>query len=153
MLLNRSAHIPSCIKKTVLNLKREGGSGRVSDLELKGLLVRDSTEALCCVLEKDTLSSAYATYTLCHPSQKSSLRGVFSHFRLRIQVLLSLAMFSHGLSMYCNSGLRGHYGLPRMIVHSLRACHILLGPLTFCCIPIKFFYVLSSPVRIFYGEM
>ena len=37
-------------------LKRSGSV--VSSVILEGSLVRDSTEALCCVIEQDTLSSA-----------------------------------------------------------------------------------------------
>ena len=34
---------------------------RSDRLEVEGLWVRDSLEALCCDLEQDTLSSAYST--------------------------------------------------------------------------------------------
>ena len=66
-------------------------------------------------------------------------RGVFSHFCLWVQVLLSLATFSHGLSRSAVTEAR--YGLSRMVLRFLPACHVLLGPLTFCYVAIKFCYV------------
>ena len=64
-------------------------------------------------------------------------RDVYSHFCLCVQVLLSLATFSHGLLR--SAVMR--YGLSRMVLRSIPACHVLLGPLTFCYVAIKFCYV------------
>ena len=73
-------------------------------------------------------------------------RGCFSHFCLCVQVLLSLATFSHGLSRsavkVCRDiGSPVRYGLSRMFLRFLPVCHVLLGPLTFCYVAIKFCYV------------
>ena len=65
-------------------------------------------------------------------------RGVFSHFCLCVQVLLSLATFSHGLS---RSVVTEVCRLSRMILRFLPACHVLLGPLTLRYVAIKFCYV------------
>ena len=61
-----------------------------------------------------------------HGSQKRSSPWGFGHFCLRIQVLLSLTTFSHGLSRYPRQRLDSALGLPRMIVRLLTACHVLL---------------------------
>ena len=62
-------------------------------------------------------------------------RDVFSHFCLCVQVLLSLATFSHGLSRSAVAEAR----------RRATVCHgwfyVLLGPLTFCYVVIKFCYV------------
>ena len=72
-------------------------------------------------------------------------RGVICHFCLCVQVLLSLATFSHGLSRsvkVCRDrGSPARYGLSRIALRFLPACHVLLGPLTFCYVAIKFCYV------------
>ena len=68
-------------------------------------------------------------------------RHCFGHFCLRIQVLLCIMTFSHGLSRYpwqtvCAESGRVHFalreaqGLPRLIVHFLPTFHVLLEPLT-----------------------
>ena len=91
-----------------------------------------------------------------HGSQKRSSPWCFSHFCLCVQVLLSLATFSHGLcsssvkSRYVFSwsvkvcrdrGSPARYGLSRMVLRFTPACHVLLGPLTFCYVAIKCCYV------------
>ena len=68
-------------------------------------------------------------------------RGVFSHFCLCVQVLLSLATFLHGLSRSAVTEARRRYGLSRMVLRFIPACQVLLGPLTFCYVAIKFCYV------------
>ena len=68
-------------------------------------------------------------------------RGVFSNFCLCVQVVLSLATFSHGLSRSAVTGSPARYGLSRMVLRFIPACHVLLGPLTFCYVAIKFCYV------------
>ena len=72
-------------------------------------------------------------------------RDVFTHFCLCVQVLLSLATFSHGLSRSAVPEAR--YGLSRMVLRFIPACHVLLGPLTFCYVAIKFCYVYQAPSR------
>ena len=67
------------------------------------------------VLQIDFIMEANTVHSVCnigylmlglhyvpgsHGSQKRSLPWCFSHFCLCVQVLLSLAMFSHGLSRY-----------------------------------------------------
>ena len=61
-------------------------------------------------------------------------RGVFSHFCLCVQVPLSLAR-SVKVCRVRDSPAR--YGLSRMVLRLLPACHVLLGPLTFCYVAIK----------------
>ena len=68
-------------------------------------------------------------------------RGGFSHFCLCVQVLLSLATFFHGLSRSAVTEAQARYGLSRMVLRFIPACHVLLGPLTFCYVAIKFCYV------------
>ena len=68
-------------------------------------------------------------------------RGVFSHFCLCVQVLLSLATLCHGLPRSAVTEARRRYGLSRMVLRFLTAYHVLLRPLTFCYVAIKFCYV------------
>ena len=69
-------------------------------------------------------------------------RGAFSHVCLCVKVLLSLATFSHGLSRSAVLEARAaRYGLSRMVLRFIPACHVLFGPLTFCYVAIKFCYV------------
>ena len=65
-------------------------------------------------------------------------RGVFSLFCLCVQVLLRSLRF---LTVCQGRGLPAHYGLSRIILRFLPACYVLLGPLTFCYVAIKFCYV------------
>ena len=76
-----------------------------------------------------------------HGSQKRSSQWCFSHFCLCVQVLLSLATFSQGLSRSAMTEARRRYGLSRMVLRFIPACNVLLGPLTFCYVAIKFCYV------------
>ena len=71
----------------------------------------------------------YPAATAVTVARNVARRGVFSHFRLCSQVLLCLATFSHGLSRSAVTETR--YGLSRMVLRFLPACHVLLGPITF----------------------
>ena len=65
-------------------------------------------------------------------------RGVFSHFCLCVQVLLSLATFSHGLSRQRLAGaLRSVTDCSTFPPGQLRS----VGNFTFCYVAIKFCYV------------
>ena len=65
-------------------------------------------------------------------------RGGFRHFCLRIRVLSSLAMFLTVCQGISDRGSTAHYGPSRMVLCFLPACHVLLGPLTFCYVLVKF---------------
>ena len=75
-----------------------------------------------------------------HGSQKRSSPWCFSHFCLCVQVLISLATFSQCLPRSVG-GSRARYGLSWMVLRFPPACLVLLGPLTFCYVAIKFCYV------------
>ena len=80
------------------------------------------------------------TATAVTVARNVARRGVFSHFRLCVQVLLSL----HFLTVCQGSRDKGspaRYGLSRMVLRFFPACHVLLGSLTFWYVPIKFCYV------------
>ena len=64
-------------------------------------------------------------------------RGVFSHFCLSE----SRYVFSRSVKVCRDRGSPARYGLSRMVLRFLRACHVMLGPLTFCYVAIKFCYV------------
>ena len=69
-------------------------------------------------------------------------RGVFSHFCLCVQVLLSLAtFFSRSVKVCRDRGSPARYSLSGMVLRFIPACHVLLGPLTFCYVALKFCYV------------
>ena len=50
-------------------------------------------------------------------------------------------VFSRPVKVCRDRGLPARYGLSRMVLRFLPACHVLLGPLTFCYVVIKFCYV------------
>ena len=54
-------------------------------------------------------------------------RGVFSHFC----PVKSRYVFSRSVKVCRDRGSPKHYGRSRMVLRSIPACHVLLGPLTF----------------------
>ena len=64
-------------------------------------------------------------------------RGVFSKFCL----VKSRYVFSRSVKVCRDRGSSARYGLSRMVLRFLPACHVLLVPLTFCYVAIKFCYV------------
>ena len=75
-------------------------------------------------------------------ARNEARRGVFNHYCLCVQVLLSLATFFLRSVKVCRvRGSPARFGLSRMVLRFLPACHVLLGPLTFCYVAIKFCYV------------
>ena len=50
-------------------------------------------------------------------------------------------VFSRSVKVCRDRGSPARYGLSRMVLRFLPACHVLLGPLTFCYVAIKFCYV------------
>ena len=64
-------------------------------------------------------------------------RGVFSHFC----PVKSRYVFSRFVKVCRDRGSPARYGLSRMVLRFIQACHVLLGPLTFCYVAIKFCYV------------
>ena len=70
-----------------------------------------------------------------HGSQKRSSPWCFQSF-------LSLCSSSVKSVKVCRDrGSPARYGLSRMVLRFLPACHVLLGPLTFCYVATKFCYV------------
>ena len=64
-------------------------------------------------------------------------RGVFSHS----SSVKSRYVFSRSVKVCRVRGSPARYGLSRMVLRFLPACHVLLEPLTFCYVAIKFCYV------------
>ena len=81
-----------------------------------------------------------------HGSQKRSSRRVFSHFCLCVQVLLSLATFSHGLSR------EACYRLSRTVLRFLSACQVSVGTSHILLRCDQVLLRLSSSVKVFYDE-
>ena len=68
-------------------------------------------------------------------------RGVFSHFlSLNSSSVKSCYVFSRSVKVCRDRGSAARYGLSRMVLRFLPACHILLGPHTVCYVTIKFCY-------------
>ena len=73
-----------------------------------------------------------------HGSQKrSSPWGFYSFLSSYSSSVKSRYVFSRSVKISVTL----HYGLSWTIIRFLPACHILLGPLMFCYVPIKFCYV------------
>ena len=68
-------------------------------------------------------------------------RGVFSHFVFVLSSVKSRYVFSRSVKVCRDRGSPSRYGLSRMVLRFIPACHVLLGPLTFCYAAIKFCYV------------
>ena len=75
--------------------------------------------------------------------------------RLGVLVILSLYsssvksryVFSRSIKVCRDRGSPARYGLSWMVLRFLPACHVLLGPLTFCYVAIKFCYVYQVLAR------
>ena len=74
-------------------------------------------------------------------------RGVFSHFAFCSSSVKSSYVFSRSVKVCRDRGSPVHYDLSRMVLRFLPACHVLLGPLTFCYVAIKFCYVYQVLTR------
>ena len=69
-------------------------------------------------------------------------RDVFSHFlSLCSSSVKSRYVFSRSVKVCRSRGSPARYGLSRMVLRFIPVCHVLLGPLTFCYVAIKFCYV------------
>ena len=69
-------------------------------------------------------------------------RDVFLSFlSLCSSSVKSRYVFSRSVKVCRGRGSPARYGLSRMVLRSIPACHVLLGPLTFCYVAIKFCYV------------
>ena len=75
-------------------------------------------------------------------------RGVFCHCCLCSSSVKSRYVFSRSVKVCRDRGSPARYGLSRMVLRFLPACHVLLGPLTFCYVAIKFCYVYQVLSRI-----
>ena len=68
-------------------------------------------------------------------------RGAFSHFMsLCSSSVKSRYVFSRSVKVCRDRGSPARYGLSRVVLRFIPACHGLLGPLTFCYVAIKFCY-------------
>ena len=77
-----------------------------------------------------------------HGSQKHSSPWCFGSFlSLCWSSVKSRYVFSRSVKVCRDSGSPARYGLSRMVLRFLPVCHVLLGPLTFCYVAIKFCYV------------
>ena len=77
-----------------------------------------------------------------HGSQKRSSPWCFYSFlSLCSSSVQSRYVFSRSVKVCRDRGSPVRYGLSRMVLRFLPACHVLLGPLTFCYAAIKFCYV------------
>ena len=77
-----------------------------------------------------------------HGSQKRSSPWCFESFlSLCSSSVRSRYVFSRSVKVCRDRGSPARYGLSRMVLRFLPACHVLLGPLTFCYVAIKFCYV------------
>ena len=75
-------------------------------------------------------------------SQKRSSPWCFySVLYLCSSTVKSRYVFSRSVKVCRDRDSPVHYGLSRMVLRFLLACHVLLGPLTFCYVAIKFCYV------------
>ena len=69
-------------------------------------------------------------------------RGVFLSFLfLCSSSVKSRYVFSRSVKVCHDRGSPARYGLSRMVLRFIPACHVLLGPLTFCYVAMKFCYV------------
>ena len=76
-----------------------------------------------------------------HGSQKRSSPWCFYSFlSLCSSSAKSRYVFSRSLKVCRDRGSPARYGLSRMVLRFIPACHVLLGPLTFCYVAIKFCY-------------
>ena len=77
-----------------------------------------------------------------HGSQKRSSPWCFESFlSLCSSSVKSRYVFTRSVKVCRDRGSPARYGLSRMVLRFLPACHVLLGPLTFCYVAIKFCYV------------
>ena len=77
-----------------------------------------------------------------HGSQKRSSPWCFwSFLSLCSSSVKSRYVFSRSVKVFRDRDSPARYGLSRMVLRFIPACHVLLGPLTFCYVAIKFCYV------------
>ena len=77
-----------------------------------------------------------------HGSQKRSSPWCFESFLSLCSSSVKFRyVFSRSVKVCRDRDLPARYGLSRMVLRFLPACHVLLGPLTFCYVAIKFCYV------------
>ena len=77
-----------------------------------------------------------------HGNQKRSSPWRFESFlSLCSSSVKSPYVYSRSVKVCRDSGSPARYGLSRMVLRFLPACHVLLGPLTFCYVAINFCYV------------
>ena len=77
-----------------------------------------------------------------HGSQKRSSPWCCKSFlSLYSSSVKSRYVFSRSAKICRDRGSPARYGLSRMVLRFLPACHLLWGPLTFCYVAIKFCYV------------
>ena len=77
-----------------------------------------------------------------HGSQKRSSPWCFYSFLpLCSSSVKSRYVFSRSVKVCRDRGLQARYGLSRMVLRFIPACHVLLGLLTFCYVAVKFCYV------------
>ena len=74
-------------------------------------------------------------------------RGVLVILSLCSSSVKSRYVFSRSVKVCRDRGSLACYGLSRVILRFLPACHVLLGPLTFCYVAIKFCYVYQVLLR------
>ena len=69
-------------------------------------------------------------------------RGVFKSFlSLCSSSVKSRYVLSRSVKVCRDRGSPARYGLSRMVLRFIPACHVLLGPVTFCYVAVKFCYV------------
>ena len=68
-------------------------------------------------------------------------RGVLVIFVFVISSVKSRYVFSRSVKVCRDRDSQARYGLSRMVLRFIPACHVLLGSLTFCYVAIKFCYV------------
>ena len=89
-----------------------------------------------------------------HVSQKRSSPWCFSHFlSLCSSSVKSRYVFSRSVKVCRDRGSPACYGLSRMVLRFLPACHVLLGPLPFLLRCDQVLLRLSSSVKVFSDEM
>ena len=77
-----------------------------------------------------------------HGSQKRSSPWCFKSFlSLCSSSVKSRYVFSWSVKVCRDRGSTARYGVSRMVLRFIPACHVLLGPLTFCYVAIKYCYV------------
>ena len=84
-----------------------------------------------------------------HGSQKRSSPKCFESFLSLCSSSVEFRyVFSRSVKVCRDRGSPARYGLSRMVLRFLPVCHVLLGPLTYCYVAIKFCYVYQLLSRV-----